>query len=144
MVDRASASISIDAPVERILAVIADFAGYPAWSSEVKSVQILASDAEGRGTQVTFVMDAGVVKDTYTLAYDWSAPDRVSWQLVRAQLQKAQEGAYILRAEGAGTLVTYELAVDLAIPMLGLFKRKAERMIIDTALKGLKQHVEQR
>jgi hypothetical protein len=34
------------------------------------------------------------------------------------------------------------LAVDLNIPMLGMFKRKAEKVIMDTALKGLKKRVE--
>jgi len=28
------------------------------------------------------------------------------------------------------------------IPMIGMFKRKAEKIIIDAALKGLKRHVE--
>jgi hypothetical protein len=38
--------------------------------------------------------------------------------------------------------VTYRLSVDLNIPMLGMFKRKAEKVIMDTALKGLKKRVE--
>jgi hypothetical protein len=38
--------------------------------------------------------------------------------------------------------VTYSLAVDLVIPMLGLLKRKAERVVMDTALKELKKRVE--
>ena len=38
--------------------------------------------------------------------------------------------------------MTYELTVDIAIPMLGLMKRKAEKIIIDTALKELKKRVE--
>ena len=38
--------------------------------------------------------------------------------------------------------MTYRLAVDLNVPMLGMFKRKAEKMIMDTALKGLKKRVE--
>ncbi len=38
--------------------------------------------------------------------------------------------------------MTYQLAVDLAIPMLGMFKRKAEKVIMDTALKELKKRVE--
>ena len=42
------------------------------------------------------------------------------------------------------TEVTYRLAVDLDVPMLGMFKRKAEKMIMDTALKGLKKRVESR
>ena len=35
-----------------------------------------------------------------------------------------------------------ELAVDLAIPMIGMLKRKAERRLIDGALKDLKKRVE--
>jgi len=38
--------------------------------------------------------------------------------------------------------VTYRLAVDVKIPMLGMLKRKAEKVIIDTALKELKKRVE--
>ena len=34
------------------------------------------------------------------------------------------------------------MTVDLAIPMLGMLKRKAEKMVMDTALKELKKHVE--
>jgi hypothetical protein len=38
--------------------------------------------------------------------------------------------------------VTYSLTVDLAIPMIGMIKRKAEKIIMDTALKELKRRVE--
>jgi hypothetical protein len=38
--------------------------------------------------------------------------------------------------------VTYQLAVELNMPMLGMFRRKAEKVIIDTALKELKKRVE--
>jgi hypothetical protein len=49
---------------------------------------------------------------------------------------------YRLAPKGSGTDVTYELTVDLAIPMIGLLKRKAERRLTDTALKDLKKRVE--
>jgi hypothetical protein len=52
------------------------------------------------------------------------------------------EGAYTLRSRAGSTEVTYELEVDLTIPMIGMLKRKAERVVIDAALKGLKQQVE--
>jgi len=39
--------------------------------------------------------------------------------------------------------VTYRLMVDLEIPVIGSIKRKAEKVIVDTALKGLKKRVEQ-
>ena len=66
----------------------------------------------------------------------------MEWNLVRGQMQKAQQGSYTLVPAGAATEVTYALTVDLAIPMLGMLKRKAEKVIMDTALKELKKRVE--
>jgi uncharacterized membrane protein len=143
MADATSSSITIAAPPERVMAVIADFPAYPEWASQVKSVEVLDSDSSGRAEQVRFTMDAGPIKDSYTLDYTW-APDgrKVSWTLVKGQIQKAQTGSYILAGKGDATTVTYSLAVDLNIPMIGMLRRKAEKVIIDTALKGLKRRVE--
>ncbi len=55
---------------------------------------------------------------------------------------RAMEGSYDLVETAAGTEVTYKLAVDVAIPMIGMLRRKAEKVIIDTAPKGLKKRVE--
>jgi ribosome-associated toxin RatA of RatAB toxin-antitoxin module len=125
------------------MAVIADFEAYPKWAEQVKTVEIL-DEADGRARRVRFTMDAGPIKDSYTLDYDW-APDgnSVSWNLVKGQMQKSQNGSYVLVADGDSTTVTYSLAVDLNIPMIGMLRRKAEKVIIDTALKGLKRRVEQ-
>jgi hypothetical protein len=38
--------------------------------------------------------------------------------------------------------VTFELTVGVRIPVIGMLKRRAEKTIIDTALKGLKLRVE--
>src|SRR5680860_1537041 len=96
--------------------------------------------------QVEFTLDAGAIKDTYVLEYDWDVAEDgtgvVSWTLVSAQVLKAMNGSYTLEASGTDTLVTYRLSVDVKIPMLGMLKRKAERVIIDTALKALKKRVE--
>jgi carbon monoxide dehydrogenase subunit G len=142
MVDKASSSIVINADKAAIMSVIADFEAYPEWSTAIKSVTVDEVGDDGRGTQATFTLDAGVLKDTYTLAYDWSGDDRVDWHLVKGKALKSQEGTYELRENGSATEVTYRLAVDLNIPMLGMFKRKAEKVIMDTALKGLKKRVE--
>ena len=52
------------------------------------------------------------------------------------------DGSYALKPKGSGTTVTYTLKVDVNMPMIGMFKRKAEKTIIDGALKGLKKRVE--
>lgn len=57
---------------------------------------------------------------------------------------RALDGSYALAPLGDGdrTQVTYRLAVDVKIPLLGMIKRKAEKVIIDRALAGLKKRVE--
>ncbi|WP_219417090.1 SRPBCC family protein [Pseudonocardia nigra] len=143
MADATTSSITIAAPPERVMAVIADFPAYPEWAEQVKSVEVLESDGDGRAERVRFTMDAGPIKDSYTLDYTW-APNgmAVSWTLVKGQMQKAQNGSYELVGTDGETTVTYSLAVDLNIPMIGMLRRKAEKVIIDTALKGLKRRVE--
>jgi carbon monoxide dehydrogenase subunit G len=142
MAEQASATITINAPKAEVMAVIADFDAYPEWSGQIKSVDVGDVGPDGRAAQVTFALDAGVIKDDYTLAYTWQGDDRVDWHLVKSKALKSQDGSYILTDSGEGTEVTYQLAVDLNIPMLGMFKRKAEKVIIDTALRGLKKRVE--
>lgn len=143
MADATTSSITITAPPDRVMAVIADFPAYPEWAEQVKTVEVLSSDGDGRAERVRFTMDAGPIKDSYTLDYSWAPDGRsVSWTLVKGQIQKAQNGSYTLAGSTVETTVTYSLAVDLNIPMIGMLRRKAEKVIIDTALKGLKRRVE--
>ena len=62
--------------------------------------------------------------------------------LVRAQLLKGLNGTYSPARVPAGTRVTYDLEVELTMPMIGLLKRKAEKHIINLALSELKKRVE--
>ena len=90
-----------------------------------------------------FELEATPIKDSYTLAYDWKGDASVTWDAGRGQDAQGHGGRLrAARRSGAGTEVTYRLAVDLSIPMIGMLRRKAEKVIIDTALKGLKKRVE--
>jgi ribosome-associated toxin RatA of RatAB toxin-antitoxin module len=143
MAEQTSSSITIAAPPATVMAVIADFESYPDWATGVKEADVLGTDSNGRAHQVKFVLNAPPIKDTYTLEYDWTGDKQVSWKLVEASVLKALDGQYALTPSGESqTEVTYRLRVDVAIPMIGMLKRRAEKVIIDTALKGLKQRVE--
>jgi Polyketide cyclase / dehydrase and lipid transport len=135
MADETTESITIGAGPDQVMAVIADFPAYPEWANMVKTVEVLDEGPRGRAKRVRFTLDAGPISDTYTLDYEW-ADDGLSvrWGLVRGQIQRAQRGSYVL--------TDYTLSVDLAVPMIGMLRRKAEKIIIDTALKGLKRRVE--
>lgn len=144
MAEQTTSSIVVDAPQADVMAVIADFPAYPEWVQGMKQVEVVEQGPDGRAEQVHFVLEAAPIKDSYTLAYDWDGDDAVRWRLVEGRMLRAMEGAYELRPSGPGTEVTYRLAVDLSIPMIGMLRRKAEKIIIDTALKGLKKRVEAR
>ncbi|MHC0431096.1 SRPBCC family protein [Streptomyces sp. O3] len=142
MAEHTSSSITIEAPPADVMGVIADFARYPDWTGEVKEAEVLATGPEGRAERVRLVMDAGAIKDDQTLAYTWTGDHEVSWTLVKSQMLRSLDGTYRLTATDKGTEVTYTLTVDVKIPMLGMIKRKAEKVITDRALAGLKKRVE--
>jgi uncharacterized membrane protein len=145
MTDTSTQSIVIHASPDQVAAVICDFPHYPEWVSAAKSVEVLEEYEDGYASQVHFELDAGLVSDEYTLSYEYAEDiSRIEWHLVQpSRMQKAQDGSYDIIANGDGTVtVTYTLSVDLAIGMLGMFKRKAEKVIMDTALTELKRRVE--
>jgi uncharacterized membrane protein len=138
-----TSSVGVDAPKTEVMTVIADFADYPRWATALRSAEVLSTGPGGRASQVRFTLDAGVIRDTYVLAYTWDGDTGVSWQLAEpGAVITEMTGGYHLSSRGEGTEVNYELTVDVRIPMPGLLKRKAEKMIIDTALKGLKARAE--
>lgn len=144
MPDSSTESIVVDAAPEQIMAVIADLQAYPQWAKAVRNTEVLATGDHGRPTRVRFQLDTGSFQDDYVLAYDWS-PDGLSvvWTLVEGQMQAAQRGSYRLLPMGGGmTEVIYTLSVELTLPMIGQLRRKAEKLIMDTALKELKRRVE--
>ncbi|MEU8776089.1 SRPBCC family protein [Streptomyces sp. NPDC048606] len=143
MAEHTSSSITIEAAPAEVMAVIADFARYPEWTGEVKEAEVLSTDAAGRAEKVRLLLDAGAIKDDHTLAYSWKGTDEVSWTLDKSQMLRQLDGSYRLAPlDGGRTEVTYQLTVDVKIPMLGMIKRKAEKVIIDRALAGLKKRVE--
>jgi len=143
MPEQTTSSIVIAADPSSVMAVIADFDAYPEWAQGVKKAEPVSTGPDGRAERVYFELDASPIKDAYTLSYDWSGDKAVGWTLVEGKMLKAMDGSYELEERGDGsTEVTYRLAVDISIPMIGMLKRKAEKVIIDTALKGLKKRVE--
>jgi ribosome-associated toxin RatA of RatAB toxin-antitoxin module len=144
MAESTESTITISAAPRKVMDVIADFDAYPEWTGAVKKAEIRKPGSDGRAEEVFFELDAGAIKDKYTLAYTWKGDEEVRWHLVEAeQIMKSMDGAYLLDDNGDDTTtVTYRLAVDVKIPMLGMIKRKAEKVIIDTALKELKKRVE--
>ena len=146
MPEQTTSSIVVDAAPSAVMDVIADFPAYPLWAKGVKVADVRSTyvgEQQDRAREVFFTLDVAPVKDEYTLAYVWDGDRQVTWTLAEGKMLKALDGAYVLQDLGGGrTEVTYRLALDVSIPMIGMIKRKGEKILIDTALKGLKQRVE--
>jgi uncharacterized membrane protein len=138
-----TSTVSITASADEVRAVLFDVASYPSWSTSFKSVTVLASDGQGRPTQVSMSVDAGALKDKPTLNYDWAAyPDRLDFSLEDADLLTQMSGSYIVKDNGDETEVTFELTVALSMPVPDIMRTKAEKSTIDLALKQLKEKLE--
>ncbi len=132
----------MSAPRATVMGVIADFAAYPEWATGVSSAEVVEQGADPRPQRVRFVINAGPIKDSYVLAYQWDDDAAVRWTLAEpGSMVTEMSGAYLLADDGTDTKVSYELAVGTRVP-LGLLRRRAERTIIDTALRGLKTRSE--
>jgi ribosome-associated toxin RatA of RatAB toxin-antitoxin module len=145
MTDSSTQSIVVAGTRERIAEIITAFSDYPDWVSAVQSVDVLEEYEDGYASRVRFVMDAGLLKDDYVLEYEYAEDlSRIEWRLVEpSRVQKSQQGSYDIEDNGDGTVtVTYSLNVELGIPMLGMLRRRAEKMIMDTALRELKKRAE--
>lgn len=144
MADSTSSTTVIDAAPDQVLAVIADLESYPQWAGGVKDVTV-TEYTEELPCAARFTVENGPIKDTYTLAYTWETTAQgtgtVSWTLVSSTALKALDGSYTLTASGEGTAVRYDLAVELAVPLPGILKRRAQKAIVTTALKDLAAQV---
>ena len=142
MSDHATETTTIAADAEAIREVLLDFPRYPDWVRDLKEVEVLGTDAEGRATAVRFRAAAMGRSTSYTLEYDYSRDDVLAWTLVEGDITRTLDGSYTLTERGSTTEVTYELEVDLKLPLPGFVKRRSQGRIMHAALRDLKERVE--
>ena len=146
MQEQATERMVVQASVDRCLEVALDVERYPEWAADIKEVEVLARDEEGRAERVRFRAAAFGRSTTYTLLYDHDgAPELLSWKLEAGDLTRVLDGWYtFVSIDGGDTEVTYHLVAELLMPVPGFVKRRTEGRIMHTALKELKARAEAR
>jgi ribosome-associated toxin RatA of RatAB toxin-antitoxin module len=144
MSQHSEATVEIQAPLSEVTAALFAVEGYSTWMSSIKKSEVTERDDQGRPIKATLSIDAGVMKDRPTLDYDWSAaPAELSFSLDEADLMTAMNGKYILKSVDEDTTqVTYQLGVEISMPVPRMMIAKTEQNTIDTALAELKAHLE--
>src|SRR4051812_37543145 len=121
---RASRSVEIDVAPEAFNRVVQDYARYPEFLPEVKSVKV------GPGHEVTYWVDVKLQVLEFTLRHDPLGPERIEWHLVRGgEFMRRNQGAWTFERTSAGlTRATYDIDIDFG-PLVpsNLEKALAER-----------------
>lgn len=146
MAEQTGGEIDIKASPEEILDVVMDFGSYKRWAKGIKSAKVLKKDSKGRPAEVQIEAGQFGFNSKQTLKYSYKAKSAgVSWTSTKCEgVTKSVEGSYDLQEKDEGTHVKYKMKMELAVAVPGMVKRQAERMITDSALKGLKKEVEAR
>ena len=140
---RATESVVVHAPPEVVYRVATDFEHYLDWVSELKKIDVLERDAIGRPVEVEFRAAAFGRSTTYTLHYDYSrAPEVLAWHQTRGDVTSSLKGEYRFAPAKEGTLLTYDLEVELSVPIPAFVRARAASRIQAQALRELKAQAE--
>jgi len=140
---RATESITVSAPPSVVYRVVTDFEHYTDWVSDLKRIEVLERDASGRPLDVEFRAAAFGRSTTYALRYDYThAPEVLTWHQTSGDLTATLNGEYRFKPQGEDTLLTYDLEVELLVPIPTFIRSRAAHRIQSQALRELKAQAE--
>ncbi len=143
MAQRATETTIVNAPPEVVYGVVTDFEHYVDWVSDLKKIEVLERDAQGRPLEVEFRAAAFGRSTTYALHYDYSrAPEVLTWHQTSGDLTESLNGQYRFEPVAEGTRLTYDLEVELLVPIPAFVKSRAASRIQTQALRELKLQAE--
>lgn len=143
MAHHGTSSIDVDATAEELFDIVTDLEAFPEWLPDVKSVEVLETDSDGRPTAATMRVDVTIREVEYTLDYEYDHPTSVAWTSRPGGDVKSIEGSYTFEINDDGTThVVYDLAIDPGFPVPGFLLKRAAKHITGAALGGLKSRAE--
>lgn len=141
-----SASVEIDAPLERVWAVVEDVLTAPEWQGGLDRMTALERDVGDRPTLVETENDIKVRRIKAHVRFDYDGPTRLSWRQEKGDM-KSVEGSWELEDLGAGrTKATYTLDADpgrvLGLVIRGPVEAATRAIFVNGRPDELKRRVE--
>ena len=137
-------TIQIDAPAEVIFDVAADVAHFTDWATGVRETEVLATNEDGLPLRARLVVDGIIRTITYVLNYSYEGIATIQWVAEPGEDIAEMEGRYeFYELDEGGIEVVYALKVVPNFQVPGLLRRQAEKRIVDTALRGLRDRAEE-
>jgi len=137
------AQITVRAPLSVVMGIIADLPAYPEWTLGVASAEVLQRSEDGLPLRAHLSVSSGPFAEEVEFRYTWTPPGQVDWELVTPGLITQLHGRYTCTDNGDETTdVSYDLSLELSVPMIGTVRQRAERSLLRGALQGLKKRAE--
>ncbi|MGH3556894.1 MAG: SRPBCC family protein [Mycobacterium sp.] len=143
MAIKESREVVIEATPEEILDVIADLESLTEWSSAHQSSEVVETGDDGRPSVAKMKVKAAGITDEQVVAYTWGH-NTVSWTLVSAGQQRAQDATYTLipeGPEGRSTRVKFDIVIEPLVPLPGFLLKRTIKGVMDTSTEGLRKRV---
>jgi coenzyme Q-binding protein COQ10 len=133
-------SVVIRASPEKVFEVISDFEKYPEFLPEVKKVKV--ESAQGGVKDVTYTIDIKAKLISYTLRHTPKPPHELSWTMVRGEMMKGTDGAWVLKPVAEGTEATYKIDLRLGALVPSMVERKLAEQSLPPLLENFKKRIE--
>ncbi len=141
-----SASVEIEAPLERVWKEVEDVLAAPEWQGGLDRMTAMERDAGGRPTLVETENDIKVRRIKASVRFRYEGPTRLSWTQEKGDM-KSVEGAWELEDLGGGrTRATYRLDADpgrvLGLVIRGPVEAATRALFVNGRPGELKRRVE--
>ena len=83
--DTSSATVVVDAPLDRVLEHLRDIEAQPQWVPDIKEAVVDTTNDDGTPLTARIAASTAVGTDRYTLTYE-HGPDTLDWHLVEGRL----------------------------------------------------------
>ena len=138
----ASRSIEIDVSPEAFFRVVQDYARYPEFVPELKSVRV--EPLGGEAVDVTYWLDVRLKILEFTLRHEPRGPGRIEWRLVRGgDFMRKNHGAWTFERTPAGTRATYAIEIDMGPLVPSNFEKALAERGLPNLLANFKARAEQ-
>lgn len=142
MAEPVETSVTIDAPVSRVLEVVSDLENPRRWANEAQSADVKSHDDQGRPTRIVVTLGAigFSTAATYDVVYEDAA---ITMTCVDASLIRESTIVYRFVDEGEGrTRLSQSVTMEVTVPVPQWGLRRAMRASQDKNLQAVKADAE--
>jgi ribosome-associated toxin RatA of RatAB toxin-antitoxin module len=133
-------SIDIDVPPEKFFLVLQDYARYPEFLPEVKSVKM--GPRRGNSVEVTYRLDVKLKVIEYSLTHVETPPTQVTWHLIKGEFMKGNQGSWTVMPTPAGCRATYSIELSLGALVPASLEKALAEQGLPNMLRNFKSRAE--